>query len=501
MKKILNIVFALVIAFSAVSCKDYFDINYDPKIPATENITNSMILPGVDAALATSYGDFLRITGGYFSEQYAHLFGTSNYLDYSQFTMSSTRSSTHYTQLFQKVLVNANTIMERAIETGNGADYIAAAAITAFAYQILVDCYGEVPFTEAFDSSIMAPAYDDGSVVYAGIIEILDDALGQASEGQQVATNLLYPKGTSTDWIKFANSVKLKILSREADAANVQAALDALIAEDNFITNDAEYAGCWSNAEGQASPYYSEEFAPWHSQSNVVANAALIASMQFAGYTDPRLGVWFETNSDGNYVGGVSGTNFAAGASAPYNSAAGLCRPKVDYDTPVSVISVAEVEFFKAEYYARKGSSSLAEEHYNAAIKASFESAGLTEADAKANIAQYPYDPNNYKKSIGVAKWIALAGSNNFESWCELRRLGYPAFGKVTGSDIWTGSDVDTEALSELEPGTLYTPYRVFDEVGAGKLLQRWPYANASQARNSNCPAFPGYTSPVFWAK
>ena len=497
MKKILNIVIALVIAFSAVGCKDYFDINYDPNIPATENITNSMILPGVDAALATSYGDFLRITGGYFSEHYAQTFGTSNYVGYSQFSMSATHSSTHYTQLFQKVLVNSKTIMDRAVESKNYGDYIAAASLFAFTYQILVDCYGEVPFTEAFNSEFMAPAYDDGKVVYDGVLAILNDALSLAGEGQQVAKSLLYPSGNSTDWIKFANTVKLKLLSRMGDVAK----LDALIAEDNFITSDAQYAGCWANAEGQASPFFSEEFAPWHSQDNVVANAALVAAMQFEGYTDPRLGVWFKQNSSKKFVGAISGCNLGSTASAPYNSAAGLCRPIVNYDTPVSLISLAEVEFFKAEYYAKKGNDGVAEEHYNKAIEASFTSAGLSKEDAAANIKEYPFDAANYKKSIGVAKWIALSGSNNFESWCELRRLGYPAFGTIKGSDLWTGTDVDTAVLAELEPGTLYTPYQRFDQVGDGKVLQRWPYADSSQSRNSNCPEFPGYTAPVFWAK
>ena len=162
---------------------------------------------------------------------------------------------------------------------------------------------------------------------------------------------------------------------------------------------------------------------------------------------------------------------------------------------------LTQVEFFKAEYYARKGDSNSAEEHYNKAIEASFASAGLSEDDAAANIVEYPFDADNYEESIGVAKWIALSGINNFESWCELRRLGYPEFGVIKGSDLWTGTDVNTTAVAALIPGTLYTPFQVFDQVGDGKVLQRWPYAESSQTRNTNCPTFPGYTSPVFWAK
>jgi len=261
MKKILNIVTTLAVTFSAVSCKDYFDINYDPNIPASENITTSIIFPGVDAALATSYGDFLRITGGYFSEQYAHLFGTSNYIDYSQFSMSATRSSSTYSQLYQKVLVNCEDIQRRAAEDEDWGTYLAAEAISAFTFQILIDAYGETPYFEAFKSDdIMAPAYDDGLTVYKEIVSGLDLALDKAKPDMLVAKNLLYPDGNSTDWIKFANTVKLKILSRMAGVENVKSQLDLLISEDNFITSDAQYAGCWSDASGQYSPFYSEEF-------------------------------------------------------------------------------------------------------------------------------------------------------------------------------------------------------------------------------------------------
>ena len=502
MKKITYIISVLAVASSISSCRDYLDINTNPNLPDPANISTSMILPGVEAALATSYGDFLRITGGYFSEQYAQLFGTSNYLDFSQFTMSSTRSSGTYSQLFQKVLVNCKTIREKASAEEDWGTYLAATTYMAFTYQVLVDCYGEIPYTEALNDSNLAPAYDEGLTVYNGILADLDDALSKAKAEQSVATNLLYPSGSSSQWIAFANTVKPKILMRMSSTQDVKSQLAALIGENNFITSDAQYAGCWSNAQNQASPYYSEEFAPWHSQDNVCANVALIRTMiEYDSdgnvlYQDPRLETYFEKNSSNAFIGGISGTNFAATAPAPYNSAAGLCRPKVAFDTPVSMISLAEVEFFKAEYYARYGSASDAADHYAAAIRASFSSAGVD--GAEDYIARHPFNSASYAQSIGVAKWVALAGSNNFESYCELRRLGYPAFGTVKGSDMWDGAN--TVNVSNYVYGTLYTPYQAFAQVGDNHLLARWPYAQASQSRNTNTPTFKGYTVPVFWA-
>ena len=116
-------------------------------------------------------------------------------------------------------------------------------------------------------------------------------------------------------------------------------------------------------------------------------------------------------------------------------------------------------------------------------------------------IAQFPYNQNAYKQCIGISKWIALAGVNNFEAWCEARRLNYPAFGTVTGSQMYNLKDDSSYRPEYYEPGTLYTPIQVEDKVGQNKILERWPYAESSSSRNSNTPEFPGYTTPIFWSK
>ena len=87
------------VALSAVlgSCDSYLDINQDPNSPAEGNIETNMLMPAIEMNVAASYGNFLRIAGGFHSEQYAHLNGTENYIDYSQFNMSATRSSSTYT--------------------------------------------------------------------------------------------------------------------------------------------------------------------------------------------------------------------------------------------------------------------------------------------------------------------------------------------------------------------------------------------------------------------
>jgi hypothetical protein len=257
------------------------------------------------------------------------------------------------------------------------------------------------------------------------------------------------------------------------------------------------------------SPFYAEEFATnWGStQINVIANIAIIGSMQVKDdegavvFEDPRLPKFFEKNGSGKYTGGISGTNFSTSSS--YKSSY-WCRPVASYDMPVYLLTLAEQVFFAAEYYARQGNAQQAEAYYFLANTYAMQTAGFgsnAAVQASKFVNQWPYDQSNYKKSIGIAKWIALAGVNPFEGYCELRRLKYPAFGTVKGSDMYNETDDSSYKPDLYKAGTLYTPIKVFGPVGDNQLLQRWPYAESSSARNSNTPAFPGYTTPIFWAQ
>ncbi len=499
----------VLLGIMATSCDDYLDINQDPNSPTESNMTSSMILPAAEMNIAASYGDFLRNVGGYYVQHYSQYFGTSNYLDYSQFKMSATRSSGTYVQLTSRVLNNLKTVRSLAAEEGDWGTYLAATTLRAFTYQVLVDCYGEVPYSQALNLDYISPKFDDGQEIYDGILAELDDALDKASAGSQVATNFLYAGKNADAWIKFANALKLRIYTRESGVKDVSGQIKALIKEDNFPASDVAFAGIWSDALGKANPFYQEDaFSSYGgSQQNIVLNLALYQAM--SAYDDERLEAFFTPNASGVYAGAVSGTNFSTTQNYKANY---WCRPNAHYDDPVDLISVAEVYFMKAEYYAKAKDLGKAQENYEKAIKASCVQAftvlgGMDAASAAAKadavaakaMAAYPLTLDNYKQALGVQKWIALAGSNNFEAWCEVRRLGYPQVGSVTGDQLYAQSS-DTYKPELLKAGELYTPIDCNTSI-TGKVLQRWPYAEASANRNSNAPQYPGDAAPVFWAK
>ncbi|GHT54799.1 hypothetical protein FACS189451_11360 [Bacteroidia bacterium] len=495
MKKIITILFGVAI-LGFTSCEEWLDINNEPNSPSEKDLTPSLIFAGTELDLANNYGNFFRILGGYYAQHYAQSFGTSNYLDYSQFKTSSVRTNRPYEQMNTLTLNNLKSVRNLASASEDWGSYLAATVLRAVTFQILVDAYGETPYTEALDISIPAPKYDDGQTVYNGILAELDEALSKASPSNTVCTNFLFGSGsTAAEWIKFANALKLKILMRMSNTADVQSKLAALISENNFPAGDVAWKDIWSNDPGKANPFYQEEFASYFgsTQVNVVANIALMSTMQASN--DARIPYFFDKNSDGNYTGAVSGSNFSTSSYA----AAYWCRPAVKYNSPVFLITRSEIEFFLSEYSARYGSAADAEAHYKAAIEASFATCGVSGADVIYNI-YYKYNQADYQRIIGTQKWIALAGINNFEAWCEMRRLKYPTFGTVSGDDLYN------EATKVYSPdkyivGTLYTPVQVNTSLGANLVLQRFMYAESSKSRNSNAPTYPGDKTPVFWAK
>ena len=507
MKKILYIISALTV-LSLTSCKDYLDINHSPNSPDESQATADMAFPAAEMALSARYGDVLRIIGGYLSEHYAHYFGTSNYVGYSQFRLTANQVNGAYVDINRAAIANATFCRDKAEEDEQWGTYLAATVIRAFSFQTLVDAFGETPYSE-FGSGLenLNPKYDDGVDVYAGLISELDYALSKVDLNPSVVTNLLYPGEDATNWIKFANALKLKLLMRERAVVNVDEQLKALVEEGNFPTEDVAWNCFTENASGKANPFYQEEFASYFgsTQTNVAMNVALFRVLN----GDLRINAFFAQPS-GGYWGSISGFNMST--SNNYKAAA-FSRPGMTYNSPVYLISLSEVYFFLSEYYRKVAKDNAnAKAYYEAAIEASCDTAGDLyglRGGSAANIAaikggasrvlgNWPYDGTD--KNLGIQKWVALSGINNFEAWCEMRRLGYPAFGGLSAEDIYSFSN-DRLNASVLTAGELYTPYQVDAQIGADALVQRFPYAQSSQLYNQNCPSVVPNSTKVFWAK
>lgn len=288
---------------------------------------------------------------------------------------------------------------------------------------------------------------------------------------------------------------------RISNVQDVRSELAALIAEDNFPTSDVKWAGIFSNQQYKCNPFFDQftntgNHAPY-CQLNIATQKVYEAGQ------DTRLNRYWLTQKDGKYVGWLSGCYPGNEFASSYKDN-GCSNANLKYDDPIYLITVAEIEFFKAEYEARYGSATAAKEHYENAIKASFsQTAGLPEADAATVIEAWPYDQNNWAKCIGIQKWLHLTSVNGFEGWCELRRMKYPAFGSATGDQIIKQEKDATINMDLLIAGEIYsTPKWERDaQLPDNTVIQRWIYPSNSSNNNPNTPKPVPITTPVFWAK
>ena len=218
--------------------------------------------------------------------------------------------------------------------------------------------------------------------------------------------------GDATKWLKFANSLKLRMAMRVKDGAKVAEA----VAGGVFTSNADNAAFAFTASDPYANPLW-ENLVRSGRHDLVVADTFVDA---IAPLNDPRAPIYMADNLT-PYVGGPYGANNAFGGFTHL----GEIFHQPDFEGVI--MDYAEVEFLLAEAAARNlGGVTGAETHYNDAITASIEYWDPS-ADAAAYIAQgsVAYDAANWEQSIGMQKWFALY-SRGFEGWASWKVFGYP---------------------------------------------------------------------------
>lgn len=127
--------------------------------------------------------------------------------------------------------------------------------IQAYSLVMLADMFGDVPFSQSFQgSSNFNPGVDSQADIYAKAIELLDSAkldlvtptttsspAGYQSPIAPAITDMYYG-GNFGNWVKLANSLKIKIYLnlRLTQNAAAQTGIAAVVTENNFIDDQNE---------------------------------------------------------------------------------------------------------------------------------------------------------------------------------------------------------------------------------------------------------------------
>lgn len=431
MKKIYII---LLTALIAVSCSDNLEgLNENTKDPAAvsgeslftgaqKNLVDQMVTQNVNMNNNKLWSQYLQETT-YTDES-----------NYDQVTRSI--PDNHWSVMYKDVLKDlkeASMVISETTYTtdelnGRKPNKLAIIEIlTVYAFANLVETYGDIPYTEALDIELLLPKYDKGEEVYKKLITRLTSAVGNLDPGKnsfEGNEERIY-QGDVSKWIKFGNSLKLKMgnMLSDVDPAAAQSAITSAIAAGVFTSNDDSATYSYLSADPNTNPVYADLVLS--GRSDYVAGKTIVDIMN--NLDDPRRAVYFE-QVGGVYVGGEIG--FAA------NFATHSHMGDVFYSAmnPGNILDYAEVLFIQAEAAARGFAvPGTAGSHYANAITASFEywdapavAAYLAQPEvnyATAIANSTAADP--WKEVIGTQKWIAMF-NRGFAGWNTLRLLDYP---------------------------------------------------------------------------
>ncbi len=430
-----------ILLSSITACKkDYFDINTDPNHPA--DVPVSLLLPSAEGAIAHTLGNDMQIIGGLWSQYWTQSSAASQYKQYEQYNPAANDFDYVWAILYSDALADLKTMEVKATATGQTQFVACSKILQAYAYQLLTDNFGDIPFTEALqaEEGIIEPKYDAQSTVYDGIFRLLNEGIAmidedvtEATPGAPGAADIFF-HGEMTMWKKFANTLKLRAYLRisEIDPGKASAGIATLSGEE-FLGIAENVQINYTSAGGNTNPLYSAEVGLNYTQ-NLVASATMID--YYLNNNDPRVDVFYIPSSSGSHVGIAQG-DYTVAPGTPVSEPSAVTGASANDENsataPVILMSSYESLFLQAEAAARGWLAGSAQSLYEEGITESFESYGLDPADAATYIAQpsisYPNGTmQDNIKAIITQKWAAMCGNQNNEAWTEWRRTGYPDF-------------------------------------------------------------------------
>ena len=515
------------------SCTDWLDINQNPNNATQDLVTSDMLLTYAQKEKAEERNSSSNIhylaqhltKSGEVSGTYPFLTGQIMPQNVDAFW------DNRYTRM-----ANLVTIKNKAVEAGDPGYNAIATTLMVVEFRELVDMFNNVPYTEALQGDQnMAPKYDKGADVYAGLLKDIQGAIdnfGTAiADGTYSAPGLkssdIMFHGDLKAWQRYAYSIKLSLLMRISNVQNVAsevaAIADKCLSLDELVTANPGYY----KASDKMNPTY-ENWGLSYLDKETSAHKQNVPTATFVDAlrdnNDPRQRVYLMPRTDMGDEAGI--TNYAAfgleneryigvpfGQMAPagneYVSRMGypaLCRTSSTVDGPLAdvvVMSGSLVGFYLAEAALRgmiPGGDAKAQEYYEQAVisamtmfEASLQDASINDYGAcpaitgsAAEAAQIFLSQDNKAvnwnlmttdeeklEAIQLQKWISLFMVDPLEAWSEQRRTDYPVL-------LYSNS-----------------------QTTGKKLIARLPYPNGEKTLNPENHDAEGdvnfYSSLVFW--
>jgi hypothetical protein len=387
--------------------------------------------------------------GWNFHDQYCQYFAnTTTYFPSDRLVIRMDWIRAAWNPIYSDVVPQLQTLFEQYDPAS--AEYAIAQVMWVYTFHRLTDTWGAVPYFNAGKSEKSIP-YDAQDKIYDDLLKRLASATtvlnGKKSETPFGSFDLIY-SGDVNKWIKFANTLRLRLAVRmsKADPARAKTEGEAAAAGGLLTSSPADDALIFRTLKGD--DFNGLTVMDW----NEFRMSAAMESV-LKGYADPRMGVYFSPTAAGEYHGlrnGLSSADMAVTLNkAENNSNKG---PRWDkskpgtMETPSNVMATAEAWFLKAEgvLLGWNMGAGTAESFYNQGIAESMKQWGITDAaaiTAYTNSSATPIAPGDAQNSpaistapikfgatpalqaeqITIQKWLALF-PEGVEAWADIRR-------------------------------------------------------------------------------
>jgi hypothetical protein len=458
---------------SAGCKKGTFDINSpNPNLPSS--VSPKFVL---SAALQNTA---LLMQGG--DEDYANLYMgywcvSGDYIPTST-TLTYNTTTTYYSDNWNTgyiTLKNFKQIIDLSGKDVNNSYYVGMAKVMmAFNYGRLIDQYNNLPYSDALNAGTQNfPKYDDASAVYPSLINQIDSAIAlftinPAPSNNPGSYDIMFG-GDISKWIKFANTVKLKLLMNLTQTSGGSAAITAGLSglsQSDFLGagEDATMNPGYTNAvREQQSPFWQDlGFAPSgavQGNNSYYRACSYAVNYYYATNDTIRQQLIYALNSNGV----VQGRAFGSVGANEHNTVISAMGPGLLKSPSMDAVILGGFEslFLQAEAIQRGYLSGDYKATYQTAVEESFrllgdadyaaDAAALTsQNDPRVNITTSP-DPI---LTIITQAWAALNAYDPVESWSNWRRLGIPANLPVS---IYPGTTATHVPYRLLYPDTEYS--------------------------------------------
>lgn len=401
-----------------------------------------------------------------FADQYAqYVANNAPYFPSDRYVIENDWVFSHWANLFTGIVPQLQTIFEKTDPAS--AEYAVANIWWVYAFHRVTDYWGPIPYSKAGIPGTSV-AYDSQESIYADFFVRLDNAItvleGKRAESPYGDFDIIYA-GDVNKWIKFANTLRLRLALRisNVDAAKAKTEAEAAVNAGVLESSPEDDALAMNNIID------ANQISRMSDWNEFRMSAAMESALK--GYDDPRLPVyWIPAVNSGTFEGIRNGLSVeqlvAEENTAPSNSHIGprWSSPGSggvsDYlSTPSNVMSAAESHFLRAEgALLGWNMGGTAKSFYESGIRQSMKQWGIddeTEVNNYLNSLATPISPDDYLESpaissvpvkfddadenvqleqIALQKWIALF-PDGIEAWADYRRRPVVGLYPVANSD------------------------------------------------------------------